>query len=99
MQLNDRQTFYFSFGTFLNYGISQDWALALRTHFDVEHRVPTTPGFFSLTRSVPDYVQLGVEYSPRLAPLMLGFSLYLQSLIWSPTLDTSILGGGLSVSI
>ena len=96
---SDRQTFYASFGHFLNYEIFKNLSLTSSTHFDTEHRSPSPGGFFELRRSLPDFFQVGALYSASLNPALFSLGLYVQSLFWAPTLDTSIIGGSLSVGI
>jgi hypothetical protein len=93
----DRQTFYASFGHFLNYELSRSFSLTSSTHFDTEHRSPTQAGFFELKRSLPDFFQLGALYTADVAPALFSVGLYVQSLFWAPTLNTSIIGGNLSI--
>ena len=94
-----RQTFYGSFGHFLNYGLSSTVWITTATHFDVEHRSPTPDGFFNLSRSLPDYFQLGAMYAPGIHPFLLSLGIFVQGLIWKPALDTSILGANFSFGI
>ena len=95
----DRQTFYASFGHFLNYELSRGLSLTTSTHFDTEHRSPTQSGFFELKRSLPDFFQVGALYSPGLEPVLVTLGVYVQGLIWAPALNTSIIGGSFSFGI
>jgi hypothetical protein len=97
--VRDRQTFYASFGHILGYQLSPAFALMTTTHFDVEHRTPNSSGFFHLKRSLPDFWQTAVTYSPKVDPALLSIGVYVQGLIWAPTLDTSIVGAQFSVGI
>lgn len=95
----DRQTFYASIGHFLGYQLNADFLLSTSTHIDMEHRSPTPDGFLNLKRSLPDFWQLGLAYAPAVAPAILSLGIYVQALIWAPSLNTSIIGANLSVGI
>jgi hypothetical protein len=95
----DRQTFYASVGHFLGYQLNPDFSVATSTHIDMEHRSPTTDGFFNLRRSVPDFWQLSGAYTPAMNSALFSVGIYVQGLLWAPTLDTSILGANLSLGI
>lgn len=97
--VTDRETFYGSFGHFLNYRLSPAFWITSATHFDVEHRSPTPDGFLNLSRALPDYFQFGAMYEPEIRPFLLSAGIFVQGLIWKPALDTSIIGANFSFGI
>jgi hypothetical protein len=93
----DRQTLYFSFGHFWGYQFNPAFSVTTSSHFDLEHRSPASNGFFSLGSSLPDFIQLSASFTPNLQPAFLSCSVYLQSLIWNPSMGTSIMGAQFSI--
>ena len=93
----DRQTLYGSFGHNFGYRISPSFALNTTTEFDFEHRSPDSQGFLHLGSALEDTFRITASVTPNVFPLFMSVSGYYQFLIWNPSIDTSIIGAGLSV--
>jgi hypothetical protein len=93
----DRQTLFFSFGPNLGYDISRTVSIRASASFNVEHRSPNPNGLFHLGEALPDTARGTLTWSPDISPLFVSFGTYVQSVLWSPSIDTSIVGGSFSI--
>jgi len=93
----DRQTLSFSFGHNLGYQISPLFGISTLTNFYVEHRSPTTKGFFYLGESLPDTFQIKATITPNVYPYFISIGGYIQTLVWDPSWATSIIGASFSI--
>lgn len=93
----DRQTLFLSFGPNLGYNLSRSVSLRASASFNVEHRSPNQNGLFHLGEALPDTARGTLTWSPDVSPLFVSFGGYVQSVLWSPSIDTSIVGGSFSI--
>jgi len=93
----DRQTLFFSFGPNLGYSLSKTVSLRASASFNVEHRSPTSNGLIYLGEALPDTFRGSLSWSPDISPAFVSFGTYIQSVLWSPSVDTTIVGGNFSI--
>lgn len=94
---NDRQTFYGAMGPNIGYEITNEFTLGVQTNFTVEHRSPNPNGWGALGESISDTLKTSLTWAPQSHPVYASVSTYFQSILWSPSFDTSIVGASLSL--
>lgn len=93
----DRQTFYAAFGPGIGYELTPAFSLGVQSNLTVEHRAPTPGGWSELGESIPDTLKTSLTWAPNLNPVYASIGAYVQSVLWSPSFDTSIVGASLSL--
>ncbi len=93
----DRQTLFLSFGPNLGFALSKTISIRASASFNVEHRSPNPNGLFHLGEALPDTARGSLSWSPDISPLFVSFGGYVQSVLWSPSFDTSIVGANFSI--
>ncbi|MBU6153944.1 MAG: hypothetical protein KGP28_06540 [Bdellovibrionales bacterium] len=93
----DRQTLFLSFGPNLGFALSKTISIRASASFNVEHRSPNPNGLFHLSEALPDTARGSLSWSPDISPLFVSFGGYVQSVLWSPSFDTSIVGANFSI--
>jgi hypothetical protein len=94
---SDRQTFYAAMGPGLGLELTPELVLGMQTNLTVEHRSPSQKGWTSLQESIPDTLKTSFTWYPRLTPMYASIGAYLQSVLWAPSYDTSIVGAHFSL--
>jgi hypothetical protein len=92
----NRQTFYASLGPNFGYALTSFCLIGVSTHLNFEHRSPDPKGLLNLDSGLPDSAQALLTFAPKFGALSLSLTGYFQSLIWSPSPETSIVGASFS---
>ncbi|NDF14424.1 hypothetical protein EB061_03775 [bacterium] len=93
----DRQTFYAAMGPGFGLELAPEFVFGMQTNLTVEHRSPSQKGWTSLQEAIPDTLKTSLTWFPRMSPMYASIGAYLQSVLWSPSYDTSIVGANLSL--
>ncbi len=93
----DRQTLYAAFGPGIGYELTRELCLSIQSNLTVEHRSPAPRGWASLGESIPDTLRTSLTWTSDLHPVYASIGTYLQSVLWSPSFDTSIVGASFSL--
>ena len=97
--LSYRKTLYASIGHLISYRISPLVNIQSTSTFDFDHRAPDPLGAFHFTSNLDDTSKLSIYINPAISnSLFISVGGYFQFLVWSPTLETSILGLDFNIS-
>jgi hypothetical protein len=94
-----RKTLYVSAGHLISYRISPILNIQSTSTLDFDHRSPDSLGAFNFTSNLDDTSRIAIYLSPAISnSIFISMGGYFQFLLWSPTLETSIVGFDFSIS-
>ncbi len=92
-----RQTFFVSGGHFLNYRLSQYFELLTETTFDAAHW-GGSQGYLSFAPANDDRWRATMRWTPGI-PLLANAGVFIQGLIFKPSLDATIVGADVTLRL